>query len=1090
MRRQLRAKFSGLGVLIGCLLAYVVPLSPTDAQELLTRDQAYREPFGSVYRPPDVRVTDIRLNEEFVRTQVARGTFTMRNASPELVGDIRYRLEVLAPLPAPEGRDVQEDAAEVFDRFLPPHVFTLIPGAAKTVPFQYYPPAFPAGPYRLRIQLTTSKGRELGWRDADVTLGSGQRPFAYLTPGAIRIPGRESGVISPLAGPTVSPGTELTLTASAENRGTTPLTVIPTLSLHEFDIARRQLATRELPPLTLNPGDKTLVEFPVGAESTPDVYYAILTLRDPQTHAQRSTFSEYRWIVQGESGEIVSARIEELRTRRGGSTFVRLDYGGPADEVTRLRGYLGIELYDQAGILGERSVPNVYLSDLITAGSAQVPLQRNLQGPLGLRVTLQNTTGTVLDTYELRFPLSREEIRAVAKDNPYGFGLSTRDMLLILGILVPFFVLAVVAVRLRRAARYRRFVILSAVLLLGAWLLPAPSDARVSLSSSFPWIRFGAERSVGPSCRYVDGWCELGRYALEVFINDVERLSDGSLQGPFSYKVTKALCKNRVPHRFGKEQFSDAGCADGRCATSFTFVVPSNTVFTDGTFSSGTTTAPLAPVPPSASSTGSGSGIGGRPVTTSGGGRGLASQSLSALSLASPCTPTLLAQGCLDSDNQSVAPTVSWSACPQALGAATVRSTSRQPMFQNSLAETARTVSRLLAQQRDRLRHALPALVSPARALESCDTSYNNNLFHVCYLQGTDPQSETSQVLSQADDAAVPSPVGSWGGFERVWGSGTIADTGKTDAVSGVWRGRVNFESGLYTFYVLSDDGVRLEVEGLGAVLDDLSVHPPLQQSSVALYIPPGPRNVTLRWFDQSQNAQIKFWWEQVPVPVSMKYRVQFYRPSDPDGSPRQDTTTDATSLSVPSELFSSADTELEYRVTAVNAQGASGVPSARRRFSVGAPVQVTLDSPLTAVAPEVLVPFQWRYRALDIQRQRVSKGLVTLLRNLGTPTDDIVITGAPISSNPAETVYRAEWPEGFAEQQEINITTDQSVDACAAAPLAATVFVAGYAPPASPSPSPTPTPTPTPPGTSLLGPATPTPTPLPSGPLYREVAL
>jgi len=151
--------------------------------------------------------------------------------------------------------------------------------------------------------------------------------------------------------------------------------------------------------------------------------------------------------------------------------------------------------------------------------------------------------------------------------------------------------------------------------------------------------------------------------------------------------------------------------------------------------------------------------------------------------------------------------------------------------------------------------------------LSVCSTVYNNNTFHVCYFDGIGASWGADPSLAQFDDAFTPSPVGAWAGFDRNWGAGQVDATGKVDSVSGIWRGRINFQGGLYTFHTISDDGVELTVDGFGVVISNWTDHGAIQNDSSVLNIPAGSRNVTLRWYENGGDARIRLWWDYTSNP-------------------------------------------------------------------------------------------------------------------------------------------------------------------------------------------------------------------------------
>ncbi|MBI2576003.1 hypothetical protein HYV84_02225 [Candidatus Woesearchaeota archaeon] len=155
-----------------------------------------------------------------------------------------------------------------------------------------------------------------------------------------------------------------------------------------------------------------------------------------------------------------------------------------------------------------------------------------------------------------------------------------------------------------------------------------------------------------------------------------------------------------------------------------------------------------------------------------------------------------------------------------------------------------------------------------------CDTSFKANQFHVCYFDGISPKKDSSTSLFQKDYEPFASPVGTASGFLHPFGKGEIAGTKKSDKVSGIWRSEVSFLPGEYTFTTSSDDGVRLSIEGIGAVINNFKIHSETQDTSTRIPLrAPSPqpqsevkKKITLEWFESEGGATISLSWVRFPL--------------------------------------------------------------------------------------------------------------------------------------------------------------------------------------------------------------------------------
>jgi uncharacterized repeat protein (TIGR01451 family) len=146
----------------------------------------------------------------------------------------------------------------------------------------------------------------------------------------------------------------------------------------------------------------------------------------------------------------------------------------------------------------------------------------------------------------------------------------------------------------------------------------------------------------------------------------------------------------------------------------------------------------------------------------------------------------------------------------------------------------------------------------------ACNTAYPADAFYVCYFDGITAPTTAVTALNQFTEATLLSPVGGWSGFNHDFGTGAVGGTTEIDTVSGVWRGRINFQAGTYTFHTISDDGVELNVEGQGNVISNWTDHAPIQNDSSALVLS-GQRDVTLRWYESGGGARVNLWWDFSP---------------------------------------------------------------------------------------------------------------------------------------------------------------------------------------------------------------------------------
>ena len=147
-----------------------------------------------------------------------------------------------------------------------------------------------------------------------------------------------------------------------------------------------------------------------------------------------------------------------------------------------------------------------------------------------------------------------------------------------------------------------------------------------------------------------------------------------------------------------------------------------------------------------------------------------------------------------------------------------------------------------------------------------CDNTFRKDSLYLCFFDGIEAPVGANQTLDQysfTGDAYFSAPLGSWTGFDRDWGTGVVAKTGKPDQVSAVWRGKINLKGGIYNFHTKSDDGVELVLDNK-TLIRNWSDHPIVQDDANDIKVSAGYHDVQLRWYENGGGAGVGFWWDLV----------------------------------------------------------------------------------------------------------------------------------------------------------------------------------------------------------------------------------
>ncbi len=93
------------------------------------------------------------------------------------------------------------------------------------------------------------------------------------------------------------------------------------------------------------------------------------------------------------------------------------------------------------------------------------------------------------------------------------------------------------------------------------------------------------------------------------------------------------------------------------------------------------------------------------------------------------------------------------------------------------------------------------------------------------------------------------------------WGSGSPASNLPADQFSARWTRQLNFDAGVYRFFVEVDDGARLYIDDQ-LVLDEWRAGSQ-RVASATVSLPAGRHSLRMEYFERTGNALARFWWER-----------------------------------------------------------------------------------------------------------------------------------------------------------------------------------------------------------------------------------
>jgi hypothetical protein len=136
----------------------------------------------------------------------------------------------------------------------------------------------------------------------------------------------------------------------------------------------------------------------------------------------------------------------------------------------------------------------------------------------------------------------------------------------------------------------------------------------------------------------------------------------------------------------------------------------------------------------------------------------------------------------------------------------------------------------------------------------SCSESFPLGVFHACFFDGANLE---GPYLGTLLDPPFPIPSSNLGTGILHRGFGGIA-FGQSDTVSAVWRGTLDFPAGNYILRFFTDDGLRVEVNGV-EILDEWQD----QLASFARVVSlDGPTPIKIEWFQNFGDQALVFRWQ------------------------------------------------------------------------------------------------------------------------------------------------------------------------------------------------------------------------------------
>lgn len=158
-------------------------------------------------------------------------------------------------------------------------------------------------------------------------------------------------------------------------------------------------------------------------------------------------------------------------------------------------------------------------------------------------------------------------------------------------------------------------------------------------------------------------------------------------------------------------------------------------------------------------------------------------------------------------------------------------------------------------------------IVKNVVAETSCSRSFPVGTFHACFYDGIDL---SGPYLGTLLDTPFPVPSSNVGAMIHS-GSGEVA-FGQSDTVSGVWRGTLDLPPGNYRLSFLTNDGLRVYIDGIRILNEWRDQHATFTE----IIAVDGPTRIRIEWFDNGGDHHLHFRWQPTVQPPSVEMVTDF----------------------------------------------------------------------------------------------------------------------------------------------------------------------------------------------------------------------
>jgi len=358
---------------------------------------------AEAYLAPSVYLTELNLNnQDFKTTDKISGTFTVWNSEDYAVAGITYNFLLW--------NENETDVLTVGEKESN-KVIALSANEKKTISFSYdIPENLKSNDYFLRVSLYLQSGIPLGWKDNSINIQGNER-FIYLDEPKIIKDGEENhpGIGVGFAEDEIS-----IIRFKAFNPSEETLTAIPHITIYDRTTQGVKVTEFNQEEIKLDPQESKIIDYEMPKLEKPESYLAELRFLESSLSVSNTLY--FRWVIEGESADILDIITEDGSLEKGETAEVIIDYAGAADTLTELgEGEIKVEIYNKQGELVGQKQESVNLDEAKKL-SMEIPITKDVQNPIIKAQIIKDQN--ILDEYEVSVDLIEEEVPAAVEVKP------------------------------------------------------------------------------------------------------------------------------------------------------------------------------------------------------------------------------------------------------------------------------------------------------------------------------------------------------------------------------------------------------------------------------------------------------------------------------------------------------------------------------------------------------------------------------------------------------------------------------------------------------------------------------------------------